>query len=69
MNMKKNELKELLALGNKAISGKIAELEARLDNFSLELKRGQIKNVREGKSIRLVIAKLKTHMSLLKGDK
>jgi len=69
MKMKKNELKELIALGVEAISGKILEAETELANFRLELSRGQIKNLRQGKMTRLTIARLKTALAAIKGAK
>ncbi len=61
--MKKSEIKELLALGTKAISGKIAELEKKIAGIDLNLKRGQQKNLREGKNLRRVVAVLKTKLT------
>lgn len=60
MKMKKNELRELLGLGEKAISGKIAEATKELANFKLNLSRGNLKNVREAKVTRRLVAVLKT---------
>lgn len=69
MRMKKNEIQELVGLGEKAISAKITELQKDLDKFVLEFKRGQVKNVREGKNLRQTIAKLKTLQKARKGAK
>ena len=60
MKLKKNEIKEIVKLGEKSISGKIAEAEKELAKFYLESKRGKVKNLREGKMTRRVIAVLKT---------
>jgi ribosomal protein L29 len=63
MKMKKSEIKELLGLGEKAISGKIADATKELENFKLNLSRGNLKNVREARQTRRLIAVLKTHMT------
>lgn len=67
MKLKKNELQELIGLGEKAISGKITEVSHELAKFRLELARGQTKNKRLGKVLRANLARLKTHTTLLKG--
>lgn len=61
--MKKNELKEVLALGSQAISGKISELEKELGRLSLDLKRGKLKNLRARRALKRAVAVLKTHLS------
>lgn len=61
--MKKNEIRELLALGEKAISGKIAEVKKEVENTKLNLTRGKVKNVREARAARRLIAILKTHLT------
>lgn len=60
MKMKKNDIKEVVALGTSAISGKISELTNSLAKANLDLKRGKLKNVREKKNLRRAIAVLKT---------
>lgn len=60
MKLKKNELIELAKLGEKAISGKIAEAQKELAAFKLNKARGKVKNLREGKITRRAIAVLKT---------
>lgn len=63
MKLKKSEIRELLALGTTAISGKISEAQKELENFKLNLSRGGLKNVREARSTRRLIAVLKTKLS------
>lgn len=66
MKMKKNDIKEIVALGTSAISGKISELTVELAKAELNLKRGKLKNVRERKSLRKAIAVLKTKLNGVK---
>lgn len=61
--MKKNELKEILALGTKAISGKISELEKEIGRLTLDLKRGKAKNLRARKTLKRAVAVLKTKLA------
>jgi ribosomal protein L29 len=61
--MKKNDIKEILALGEKAISGKITELKKEVAKADLDLVRGKLKNVRERKTLKRAIAVLKTKLA------
>ncbi|EKD94103.1 MAG: hypothetical protein ACD_27C00038G0008 [uncultured bacterium] len=56
--MKKNERRELIKLGSKAVWAKIAELKATLTTAKLKQSRGEQKNLRAPKHLRRVIAQL-----------
>lgn len=64
--LKKNELRDLLKLGRKAVLGKIAELKASSLDLKLKTARGEEKNLRARKNLRRTIAQLMTNLPLLK---
>lgn len=67
--MKKNDLQEVIKLGQPAVEQKIQALQAELVQDSLKLKRGELKNLRTNRLTRRSIAQLKTATFNLKGAK
>ena len=67
--MKKNELRDLLKLGRKAVLGKVAELKASALDIKLKSARGEEKNLRARKNLRRDIARLMTFLPMLKEAK
>lgn len=67
--MKKNEIRDLLKSGQKAVTKKIAELKLAIVDSKLKSSRGEIRNVRERKNMKRTIAKLMTQVGQLKEAK
>jgi ribosomal protein L29 len=67
--MKKNELRDLLKSGKKAAMAKVAELKLAIVDSKLKSSRGEEKNTAARKNMKRTIARLLTHVSLMKEAK
>ncbi len=58
--MKKTQIQEIIKAGSTKILAEIATLRLKLSTLRLAAARGEVKNIREGKTIRRTIARLLT---------
>lgn len=56
--MKKNERQDLIKQGAKAVNSKLAELQLMIQESKLKSSRGEVKNLRQRKNARRLIAQL-----------